>query len=262
MNPPKDNLLEWLRRDPIGFWREFKETGDQEMRNCLIESFLHLVNYHAERLGAKLHDKLDLDDLKQVGVFGLIQAIEAYDPLRKIKFETYCAMRIRGAILDDLRSHDWVPRLIRQRSKQLEKAYRALEEKLSRPPHDKEMAEHLGMTLEEYYELARDASAVSVLSLNGKDSDENSTSGLGDLSDKKASNPAKKLEKKDLIQNMLAELNDEEKKVLMLYYYEELTMKEIGKVLELSESRISQIHSGLLNRLRFKYGKDVKSFAA
>ncbi|RME85206.1 MAG: FliA/WhiG family RNA polymerase sigma factor [Planctomycetota bacterium] len=262
MNPVKLNYEEWLKKDQKGFWNEFHRTKNLEMRNFLIEKYLHLVKYHAQRLGAKLHDKLDWDDLEQAGVFGLIQAIENFDPQRGNKFETYCALRIRGAILDDIRSHDWVPRLVRQKAKAWQEAFQTLEEKLGREPSEKEMADYLKLSLADFRKMTQEASTVSMFSLNSKDKDEESQ-GLNEvISDPKSSSPLEKVEKKDLIQTMIQNLSYEEKLVIQMYYYDGLTMKEIGVALGLSESRVCQIHGYLIKRLKTKYSSQIRKIAA
>src|SRR5438876_12312163 len=150
-------------------WKRYKADPDnQELRNLLVENYLPLVKYNGERIWARLPDGVELDDLISAGVFGLMDAIDAFDMTRGVKFETYCVPRIRGAMLDELRTMDWVPRLVRSKATRLEESRKALEAHLGRPPRPDEMAQKLGMTLAEYDRMAGDATAVSLVSLNKK----------------------------------------------------------------------------------------------
>src|SRR3977135_4180523 len=156
-----------IERDISEVWQEFKkDQSSKELRNLLIEKFLPLVRYNAERVWAKLPDGVDLNDLISAGVFGLMDAIEAFDLERGVKFETYCVPRIRGAMLDELRTMDWVPRLVRSEHSKLEEARKSLEAQHGRPPRPEEMAEKMGVTLEELDKMMGDATAVSLVSLN------------------------------------------------------------------------------------------------
>jgi len=146
-------------------WRDFKATGSDAVRNRLIEHYLYLVRYNAERIGAKLPDEVDVDDLMSAGIFGLVDAIDAFDLERGVKFETYCAPRIRGAILDELRNMDWVPRLVRHRAHKLADATRTLEMELGRVPNNDEIARRLNISGPQFEKLLRDANAVSLISL-------------------------------------------------------------------------------------------------
>src|SRR5437773_9736864 len=147
-------------------WRQYKQTGEAILRNRLVEHYLFLVRYAAERIGAKLPDEVDVDDLMSAGIFGLVDAIDAFDLARGVKFETYCAPRIRGAILDELRSMDWVPRLVRHRAHKLEETLRALEIELGRTPNDHELALRMGLSRPAFEKLRKDANAVSVVSMS------------------------------------------------------------------------------------------------
>src|ERR1700726_773511 len=149
-------------------WRDYRAEPSIELRNQLVELYLPLVKYNAERIWARLPEGVDLDDLISAGVFGLMDAIEAFDLERGVKFETYCVPRIRGAMLDELRTMDWVPRLVRSKASRLEESRKALEAALGRPPRPDEMAEKLGISLQEYDRMMGDATAVSLVSLNKK----------------------------------------------------------------------------------------------
>jgi len=234
-------------------WRDFKATGHPALRNRLMEAYLPLVKYNAERIAAKLPDEVEADDLNSAGIFGLMDAITAFDLDRGVKFETYCAPRIRGAILDELRMMDWVPRLVRSRAQKLSRATSVLEAELGRSPTEGEIADRMALPPGEFDKLIRDATAVGIISLSRKhyDSDSNKDVREGDvLADKRSRDPLIEVQKRNLRDMLMRGLNRAERLVLILYYYEEMTMKEIGATLELSESRVSQMHSSMLNRLK------------
>jgi RNA polymerase sigma factor for flagellar operon FliA len=236
-------------------WREYKASGRRDLRNRLLEAYLPVVKYNAERIGAKLPDEVDPDDLISAGIFGLLDAIESFDLNRAVKFETYCAPRVRGAILDELRSMDWVPRLVRSRAHKLEKAIRALEAELGRFPDDDELADHLNLPRPELDKLLRDATAVSLVSLSRKYYETDSTKDVCEidvLEDKRGRDPLTDIQRRDVKELVTRGLSRAERLVMVLYYYEELTMKEIGAVLDLSESRVSQMHSSVMGRLKVK----------
>jgi len=244
-------------------WSEFFKTGSKESRNQLMENYLHLVKYSAERIWVKLPDKVELDDLIQAGIFGLKDAIEAYDPERGVKFETYCAPRIRGSILDELRSMDWVPRLVRSRAHQLERARQTLEAQLGRIPTENELATELELEKDEFHRLQRDANAIGLISLNNKFNEnegEKDVREIDIIQDQKSKNPVTEAQKRDL-KNLLSKgLTRAEKLIVILYYYEEMTMKEIGATLDLSESRVSQMHSSIVARLKAQMNTRKKEF--
>jgi len=234
-------------------WLRFKEDRALGLRNQLIQAYLPLVRSTAERLHAKLPDEVEFDDLFSAGVFGLVEAIEAFDMDRQVKFETYCMPRIRGAILDELRSWDWVPRLVRTRYNQMRELRKRLRSKLGRMPIDEEMAQAMKLPVEKYRELAQSTPAFSTISLSRswQDTDSNSTLEEVDLiQDRRAVAPEEMLTREDLRHLITKGLSRKERLVVVLYYYEDLTMKEIGQVLGLSESRISQMHAAVLDRLR------------
>lgn len=234
-------------------WREYKQTHDATLRNRLVEHYLHLVRFAAERLGAKLPDEVDVDDLMSAGIFGLVDSIDAFDPDRGVKFETFCAQRIRGAILDELRSLDWVPRLVRHRAQRLQETMRALEVELGRAPSPDEVARRMGLPREEYDKIVRDAGAVSLVSLSQKIADADGAREMSEMDvvpDENGADPvieAQKADIRDLINNGLSRA---ERLIIVLYYFEQMTMKEIGATLDLSESRVSQMHSAIIDRLR------------
>jgi len=240
-------------QDSNGIWAQYNRTRSDALRNALIEKYLPIVRYSAERIHAKLPDEVELDDLISVGVFGLMDAIAAFDPKRGIKFETYCAPRIRGAILDELRSMDWVPRLVRSRANKLTAAARQLEAELGRPPTNEEMARRLSVPAAEYDRMAKDAHAIGMVSLSRKLFEGEGGQDVTEvdvLEDRRALDPIRETQRRDLKQLISTALSRAERLILILYYYEQMTMKEVGAALDLSESRVSQMHSSILARLR------------
>lgn len=239
--------------DVLQLWRAYREKPTVELRNKLVEHYLPLVKYNAERIWARLPEGVELDDLISAGIFGLLDAIEAFDLERGVKFETYCVPRIRGAMLDELRTMDWVPRLVRSKASKLESTRKQLEAKLGRPPRSEELAEALGLTLDEYEKHESEANAVGLVSLNKKWYETDSYKDVREidiLEDKKAEDPTRKLQNRDLMRLVTRGLNRNERLIIILYYYEEMTMKEIGATLDLSESRVSQMHSSIVARLQ------------
>ena len=248
--------------DIDALWAKFFKDRSEALRNKLMECYLPLVKYTAERIYVKLPDKVEVDDLVSAGIFGLMDAIDAFDPKRGVKFATYCTPRVRGAILDELRSMDWVPRLVRARAHQLGNATKTLEAHLGRLPTEQEIAGELEMNMEEFQRLQRDASAVGLVSLsNNLDAD-----GDGDIceidiiEDKKSEDPMTEAQKRDLKNLLTKGLSRAERLILVLYYYEEMTMKEIGATLDLSESRVSQMHSSIVARLKAQMETRKKEF--
>jgi len=247
-------MITRVETDVSELWTEFKkDQTNQDLRNALIERFLPLVKYNAERVWSKLPEGVDLNDLISAGVFGLMDAIEAFDMNRGVKFETYCVPRIRGAMLDELRTMDWVPRLVRSKASKVETARKAAEAQLGRPPSDHEIAEKLNIPTPEYERMKAEASAVNLVSLNKKWYETDSYKDVREidiLEDSKGEDPTRGIQKRDLMKLVTKGLNRNERLIIILYYYEELTMKEIGNTLGLSESRVSQMHSSIVNRLK------------
>ena len=212
-----------------------------------------MVKYNAERVWAKLPEGVDLNDLISAGVFGLMDAIEAFDLSRGVKFETYCVPRSRGAMLDELRTMDWVPRLVRSKASKLGEATKRLEPKLGRHPAEQELAEHMQVSVKELEKMILDANAVHLISLNKKWYETDSYKDVREidiLEDKKSDDPTRRVNQNDLMRLVTKGLNRNERLIIILYYYEELTMKEIGTTLDLSESRVSQMHSSIVQRLK------------
>jgi len=247
-------------------WIEFKKDQTRrDLRNRLVEQYLPLVKYNGERIWARLPDGVDLDDLISAGVFGLMDAIKAFDMERGVKFETYCVPRIRGAMLDELRSMDWVPRLVRSKASKLNEGLRVLEARLGRHPTEGEFATHMELTIPELEKMISDANAVGLISLNKKWYETDSYKDVREidiLEDKKGEDPTKRIQKSDLMRLVTKGLNRNERLIIILYYYEEMTMKEIGSTLDLSESRVSQMHSAIVQRLQGQLGRRRPEFGS
>ncbi|HVA48430.1 MAG TPA: FliA/WhiG family RNA polymerase sigma factor [Pirellulales bacterium] len=240
--------------DVAQIWETFKaDPSNQELRNRLVEMYLPLVKYNGERIWSRLPEGVELDDLVSAGVFGLMDAIDAFDLSRGVKFETYCVPRIRGAMLDELRTMDWVPRLVRSKASKLNEAIKTLETKMGRQPTETELAAQLEISVPELEKMILDANAVGLISLNKKWYETDSYKDVREidiLEDKKGEDPTRRIQKTDLMRLVTKGLNRNERLIIILYYYEELTMKEIGATLDLSESRVSQMHSSIVQRLQ------------
>ncbi len=247
-------------------WIEFKKDQSvQELRNRLVEMYLPLVKYNGERIWARLPEGVELDDLISAGVFGLMDAIDAFDLSRGVKFETYCVPRIRGAMLDELRTMDWVPRLVRSKASKLNEAMKNVEARMGRQPSGPELAAELGITVPELEKMILDANAVNLISLNKKWYETDSYKDVREidiLEDKKGEDPTKRIQKNDLMRLVTKGLNRNERLIIILYYYEELTMKEIGATLDLSESRVSQMHSSIVQRLQGQLARRRPEFGS
>lgn len=244
------------RGDVSALWERYKVADDTAARDKLILNYSPLVKYVAGRLASSLPQSVDTADLISYGIFGLIDAIEKYDPGRAIKFETYAIARIKGAIIDELRAMDWVPRSVRSRAREIEQAYIKLENELKRVPSDEEIAAQIGVTPDEYQEILTKLSYTSVVSFEelwvGNDREEGQ-SGVASIKDETAEDPVaifENVEMRDILADAIDRLPEREKTVIALYYYEGLTLKEIGQVLGVTESRVSQLHTKAVLRLR------------
>lgn len=230
---------------------------DGKLRDQLIMDYAPLIRFVAQRIATRLPSNIDIDDLISAGVIGLMDAIEKYDPSRDNKFKTYAEFRIRGAILDELRSQDWVPRSVRDKAKRIEKTYAELEQKFGRAVSDTEISDALGVNLEEYYEMIAKVKAVTLLSideLSGPNQHERKSL-LEVLESTTSKNPFTQLKSqavRDILVKNIEDLPEKQKLVLQLYYYEDLNLKEIGRILEVTESRVSQLHTQAVERLRSK----------
>jgi RNA polymerase sigma factor for flagellar operon FliA len=237
-------------------WKQFVEAPHQSLRDRLVLHYAPLVKYVAGRVGTGLPTHVDVGDLVQSGIFGLVDAIEKFEPARGLRFETYAMQRIRGAILDDLRSQDWVPRVVRARAREAERALERLGARLHRTPTDGELAVELGITQDDLRDLYSQLQLTSVVALEdlvaaGKDSG----SLVDTLPDDGAVDPVAVLVDQDnrrQLAEAIAQLAERDRIVVSLYYFESLTLAEIGKVLGVTESRVSQLHTRAVMRLRAK----------
>jgi RNA polymerase sigma factor for flagellar operon FliA len=243
--------------DTQEIWREYARTKDQKVRDRLILTYAPLVKYVAGRLGSGLPAHVDEGDLVSYGLLGLIGAIERFDPERDIKFETYAISRIKGSIIDELRAMDWVPRSVRARARDIERAIAELEAKLGRAPSDEEIAKKVGLTQEELGDSLTEISRSSIAALDELwtvgSSGGDAISLIDTIEDQAAQGPQDALsqtEMKEAIGEAIARLPEREKLVVTLYYYEELTLREIGEVLGVTESRVSQLHTKAILRLK------------
>ncbi len=236
-------------------WQQYKSHNDFDSREAIILEYIPLVQYIAGRISIHLPDSVEYQDLISYGVFGLMDAIDKFDLDRDIKFETYASLRIRGSIMDGLRSTDWIPRSVRAKAKQIDQAIVELEHQLGRTPTDSEVAVSLDMSLEKYHQSLDQVRSISLLSLDDNIiSDSDSIRRVETLDD-----PSVIIDEDIIIDETLEELaiavdqlEERQRLVVSLYYYEGLTLKEIGHVLSVSESRISQIHSQAIKTLRNK----------
>jgi len=234
-------------------WVAFKATGDTDLRNKLVEAYHYLVKVIGNRIASRLPRSIDVQDLRSAGVFGLMRAIENYDLERGTPFESYCATRVRGAILDELRAQDWVPRLVRNRATLYAKAILHLRKRMGREPSNHEMASYLDMTVAEAEKLRRESHLTSVYTLcqqDDNDDDPRALRKLDALMDRESEMPFDKLIARDLSRALMETLTKPEGTVIALYYHEGLTMKEIGRVMGISESRVCQIHTKTLKKLK------------
>ena len=249
--PPKPIPLSERPIDQI--WREYRTSPTTEVRNFLIARHLDLVAYAAERLHKRLPSEVEINDLKSAGAFGLMDAVDSFDPDRGVKFETYCTQRIRGAMFDELRSMDWVPRLVRSRTAKVEKVRKSIEMETGSRPTEDEVAKRLNVSGDEFEKLQKDSRPISMVSLTRKCFETDSSKDVREIDvveDGRQENPLQAVQKQDLQALITKGLSRAERLIVILYYYEEMTMKEIGSTLDLSESRVSQMHSSILARLK------------
>ena len=241
-------------------WDKYMKTKSQEIREQLILEYVNLVNLVAGRMGMYLGYTVEYDDLVGYGIFGLIDAIDKFDLEKQVKFETYASLRIRGAILDQIRKMDWIPRTLRQRQRQMDHACMKLESELGRPASDAEIANELDISVEEYNGWKNDAQFMNLVSLD--DYLEQGGDGRMEVAgSRRFDHPEQAVEKREL-KKMLAEalksLTEKECSVITLYYYEDMTLKEISQVLSVSESRVSQLHTKALRKIKEQLGDSVE----
>ena len=243
--------------DERQLWIEYKRSGNLKIREQLVVKYIPLVKYVVGKMIINLPKSVEYDDLVEYGIIGLLDAVEKFDLNKEITFKTYAVTRVRGSIYDELRSQDWVPRSVRKMVKDVEKAYIDLEVKLKRIPTEEEVAAFLDVPIKKLEEIYAKADLGNMSSLDDVvyDGNDSSTTVANVVEDKKVISPQTNLEREELrhaLIERLEELNENERLVITLYYYEKLTLKEIGKVLEISESRVSQIHSKAIIKLRSK----------
>lgn len=231
-------------------WRKYKIDKDLETRNKIIVHYGMLVKLVVNRLGIKYKDYIDDDDLISYGVLGLMDAVEKYDITRGVKFETYASLRIRGAIIDQIRKQDWIPRNLRKKSKQIEEALFVLENQLGRPPKEEELAEYLSMSSNELYKAMHQLHISAILSFEEQVVESGRRVELPDKDQKTPEEHVLMGELKELLAKAIDSLKEKEQKIVSLYYFDELTFKEIGLVLGISESRVSQLHTRALMKLK------------
>ncbi len=248
----------WEGKSEEELWRLFRKNRDRKIRDFFVRQYAPLVKYVAGKVALGMPQNVEFDDLVGFGVFGLFDAIDKFDPGKHVKFKTYAVTRIRGAIFDELRTIDWVPRSVRQKARELEDTVRRLESSLGRAATDEEIAGAMEMEVKDFQQMMLKISGTSMLSLHdiwytGEDNDKISIA--ESIESPGSLNPDTIVEKEEIkrvIVTAIKELPEKEKKVLVLYYYEDLTLKEIGEVLEVTESRVSQLHTKAITRLRAK----------
>lgn len=243
--------------DEKQLWLEYKRSGNLKIREQLVVKYIPLVKYVVGKMITNLPKNVEYEDLVEYGIIGLLDAVEKFDVNKEITFKTYAVTRVRGSIYDELRSQDWVPRSVRKMVKDVERAYVELEAVLKRVPTEEEVAKHLDLPLKKLEELYAKVDLGNMSSLDDVvyDGNDSTTTVANVVEDKKVISAQTSLEREELrvaLIERLEELNENERLVITLYYYEKLTLKEIGKVLEISESRVSQIHSKAILKLRSK----------
>ncbi|WP_059053503.1 FliA/WhiG family RNA polymerase sigma factor [Paenibacillus senegalimassiliensis] len=239
-------------------WEQWKEQGDLEAKKQLIEKYLHIVDYVSGRLAVGLPKNVSKDDLASNGVMGLIDAVEKFDYKRGLQFETYASWRVRGAILDGLRQGDWVPRSVREKAKRIEEGYQHLEQQYLRSVTDSEMSTYLDISEKEFQGMLQEVAVMTLCSLEDPIREEESETRLTLLVDEKAKNPDYKVREfylRDSLTKGIEKLTEKERMVISLLYYEDLSLSEIAEVMSLSPSRISQLHSKAIFRLRCSLDK-------
>lgn len=248
--------------DEVGrqkLWSEYGKNKTPQLREKIIVEYAPLVKVVAGRLSMYLGYNVEYDDLVGYGVFGLIDAIDKFDPAKAVKFETYASLRIRGAILDQIRKMDWIPRTIRQKQKQIDEAIKKIESETGEAASDEKVAKELGLTDNEYADWQSQMAVTNVISLDefNENATDDGSGGRDTIADTNAG-PEEVLEEKELkktLADALELLTEKERKVIVLYYYEELTLKEISNILEVSESRVSQLHIKGLAKMKTKLGR-------
>lgn len=235
-------------------WKRYHETRDPSIKEQLILEYADLIKYVAGRLSIYFGSNVEYDDLVGYGIFGLIDAIDKFDIYKGVKFETYASLRIRGSIIDSIRDLDWVPRSLRKKSKDLEKAYSELENELGHAATDEQVADKMGISIDELNKTLQEVNMSTMISLEDY-LDQNYESGIDIINDDEDRIPEKRIEMteiRDILTDSIDKLPEKERMVVTLYYFEELTLKEISAIMKVSESRISQLHTKAILRMRAK----------
>ena len=242
--------------DKEKLWDAYRQKKTQEIREQLIIEYAQLVKLVAGRLSMYLGHNVEYDDLVSYGIFGLIDAIDKFDLEKNVKFETYASLRIRGAILDQIRKMDWIPRTVRQRQRKIDEAIKSLEARTGKTPTDEMLAEELGVSGEELLSWQSQLKVTNVVSLNEfvESGNEPVMDAKGNFRFAQPEEVIAETELKRMLKDAMQLLTEKEQKVILLYYYEDLTLKEISRVLEVSESRISQLHTKALQKMKKKMG--------
>ena len=238
-------------------WTVYKKSPTEQLRHRLIERYINIVYHRAERVWSRLPEGIELDDLIQVGTLGLMGAIESFDPGRGIRFEAFCLPRITGAMQDELRSWDWVPRGTRGKATKLKETDKTLEQQYGRKPTDQELADAMGISGDELHQVYAETGHINITSLDRTFAERDGSKEMREMDtvpDRRSEDPTERLAKIDLIRSFTKGLNKTERMIVIMYYYEELTMREIGLALEISESRVSQMHSAIVERMKKMYG--------
>ncbi|HQD50653.1 MAG TPA: FliA/WhiG family RNA polymerase sigma factor [Defluviitaleaceae bacterium] len=238
-------------------WEQYEATKDVSIKDQLIMEYAPLVKYVAGRLNIYLGQSVEYEELVSYGVFGLIDAIEKFDFKKGVKFETYASLRIRGSIIDNIRKLDWVPRSLRQKNKEIEKTIMELETELGRTATDEELAQKMNISIEELHEIYKKTNLISLISLD-EYIEQNNDYNISSEKSPATEQPESYIEKQELkriLKESIEKLPEREQKILFLYYFEELTLKEISSIMGVSESRISQLHTKAITRLKTKLGK-------
>lgn len=237
-------------------WEKYTKNPTQEMREQIIIEYAPLVKIVAGRLSMYLGRNVEYEDLVSYGVFGLIDAIDKFDTNKDVKFETYASLRIRGSILDQIRKMDWIPRTVRQRQRKIDEAIKSLEARTGKTPTDEMLAEELGVSGEELLSWQSQLKVTNVVSLNEfvESGNEPVMDAKGNFRFAQPEEVIAETELKRMLKDAMQLLTEKEQKVILLYYYEDLTLKEISRVLEVSESRISQLHTKALQKMKKKMG--------
>ena len=238
-------------------WQAYSTSRNPALKEKLIVHYAPLVKYVAGRLLIHIGQHVEYDDLVGYGIFGLIDAIDKFDSGKGVKFETYASFRIRGAIIDHIRRMDWVPRTLRQKNKQMEQVYNQLEDELGRQPTDEEVAERLNMSVDETRDLIKKSSVLSLVSLDDF-MDQNYEASFTPLVANRIDSPEEQTERRErkaMLADAISKLSEKEKLVVTLYYFEDLTLKEISSIMKVSESRVSQIHTKAITKLQGKLGR-------